>query len=173
MGGYGSGRPWGYGKTTVEDCLILDINKLVRDRLLYAGIHKSGNLTWRNTRTGESVSSVGFEVNASGKLIPWLRLFYNMTRTGEKVDFKIYLNTTRPNFGGIRWWFICPLMGCNRRVTKLHSPPGGKYFGCRECYDLTYTSCQDSHKFDALYAEIAKDVGVTPDFVKRVITNKI
>jgi len=25
-----------------------------------------------------------------------------------------------------------------------------KYAGCRHCYDLTYESCQESHKFDSL-----------------------
>ena len=173
MGGFGSGRSSGDGKITVEDCLILNINKLVRDRTLYADLHRTGTLTWTNRVTGATISSVGYEVDTSNLSIPWLRLFYTHTGTGEKVDFKIYLQTTEPNFGGIRWWLICPLMGCNRRVTKLHSPPGGKYFGCRECYDLTYTSCQESHKFDGLYAMIAKDVGTTPDFVKRVITRKI
>ena len=35
MGGYGSGRSWGSGKTTVEDCLSLDINKLVTFKSVY------------------------------------------------------------------------------------------------------------------------------------------
>ena len=173
MGGYGSGRTWGSAKTTVEDCLTLDINKLARDRTLYADLHRTGTLAWTNRVTGAERASIGFEVNTLDHSIPWMRLFYTMKRSGEKVDFKIYLQTTQPYFGGIRWWFTCPLMGCNRRVTKLHSPPRGKYFGCRHCYDLTYTSCQENHKFDALYKKIAKDVGTTPDFVKRVLLKKI
>jgi len=31
-------------------------------------------------------------------------------------------------------------------VGKLYLPPGGKYFGCRHCYNLTYKSCQESDK---------------------------
>ncbi len=31
-----------------------------------------------------------------------------------------------------------------RRVAKLYLPAGGKYFGSREGYGLTYTSCQES-----------------------------
>ena len=42
--------------------------------------------------------------------------------------------------------------GCSRRAAKLHLPPGARYFACRRCYDLTYTSCQDSHRFDAVYS---------------------
>jgi hypothetical protein len=35
---------------------------------------------------------------------------------------------------------------CGRRVGKLYLPPGGRYYGCRQCHDLTYTSCQQSDK---------------------------
>ena len=27
---------------------------------------------------------------------------------------------------------------------KLYLPPGGRYFGCRHCHDLTYRSRQES-----------------------------
>jgi hypothetical protein len=65
------------------------------------------------------------------------------------------LTTTRPRFGGLRWWFVCPLVvngrPCQRRVGKLYLPPRGRYYGCRHCYDLTYTSCQQHDKrVDAL-----------------------
>jgi hypothetical protein len=34
---------------------------------------------------------------------------------------------------------------------KLYLPPGGRYFGCRHCYGLTYRSCQEHDKrVDAL-----------------------
>ncbi len=40
---------------------------------------------------------------------------------------------------------------CNRRVGKCYLPPGGKYFGCRACYNLTYRSCKEHDKrIDAL-----------------------
>ena len=40
-------------------------------------------------------------------------------------------------------WFVCPLVGCGRRVGKLYLPPGGRYYGCRHCYRLTYESAQE------------------------------
>jgi hypothetical protein len=172
MGGSGSGRWSGFGKTTVEHCLSLDINKLVRDRLLYAGIHTSVILTWTNTRTGKEASSCGFEVNTLDPSFSWVRLFYTLTRTGEKIGYKTKLETTRPYFGGLRWWFTCPIVNCYRRVAKLHLPPGGKYYACRHCYDLTYTSCQESHQFDALFAKMAMDLGTTPGMVKRALMEK-
>jgi hypothetical protein len=81
---------------------------------------------------------------------PWVRLYYTLTRTQEHVDYKICLQTTRPYFGGFRWWFTCPLLRlrspCNHWVSKLYLTPGGRYYGCRHCYDLTYQSCQESDK---------------------------
>jgi hypothetical protein len=45
-----------------------------------------------------------------------------------------------------RWSFICPLIvngrPCGRRVGKLYLPPSARYFGCRHCHGLTYTSAQ-------------------------------
>jgi hypothetical protein len=53
MGGSGSDYPiWKDKKYTVEDCLKLDINKLVRDRLV-GPWNASGNLIWTNMRSGE------------------------------------------------------------------------------------------------------------------------
>jgi hypothetical protein len=54
----------------------------------------------------------------------------------------IPLSNTRPNYGGIRWWFLCPK--CGRRVTQLHKPSKVPHFFCRFCHDLTYESAQAS-----------------------------
>ena len=36
-------------------------------------------------------------------------------------------------------------------MAKLYLPPGSRYFGCRRCHRLTYTSCQEHDKrVDAL-----------------------
>ena len=51
-------------------------------------------------------------------------------------------------FGGLRWWFLCPLVGdnglCGRLAVKLYLPPGpdAVWFGCRHCYGLSYRSRQ-------------------------------
>src|SRR5262249_61760480 len=83
---------------------------------------------------------------------PLLRLSYSFTRSGsapEPLDYDIDLATTRPRFGGLRWWFLCP--GCDGRVGKLYLPPGERLFSCRKCHDLTYTSCQQhDRRVDAL-----------------------
>jgi hypothetical protein len=42
----------------------------------------------------------------------------------------------------------------------LDSFPRGAVFGCRDYYDLTYQSCQESHKYDKVFGHIAgADIG--------------
>ena len=136
MGGLGSGRFWRYGGATVEDGLTLDINKLVRDRNIRPGEWRSGTLTWRRVPSGEEVGNICYEANLIDPDVAWMRLHYRLN--GEPKNYRIDLETTRPNYGGRRWWFRCPVT-C-RRVAKLHSPPGGDIFASRRAYGLAYRS---------------------------------
>jgi hypothetical protein len=82
-------------------------------------------------------------------------LTHASTKEQESLDYRVRLTTTQPRFGGLRWWFVCPLgvngRACSRRVGKLYLPPGRRYFGCRHCHGLTYTSAQTHDKrMDAL-----------------------
>lgn len=151
MGGHGSGR-WGSHtkKTTVEECRSLDASLWAREKILEEGTFRSGAWHWTDSSTGEKRASIRYEVHATLEGLPayvWFR--YSLARSGENLDYKVLLEITRPRLGGLRWWFICPLCAngrtCGRRVGKLYLPPGGKYFGCRHCYDLTYKSSQTSH----------------------------
>lgn len=176
MGGSGSGRHYGNGRQTVEGCLTLKAEKLARDGMIRMA-PRQGSLVWTNVATGEKTASAGCTcTNRNGGWI--LTLLYTVTLMGEKheVDLPIPLQITYPTFGGIRWWFTCPLskhgIPCNRRVGRLHLPPSGIYFGCRHCYDLTYESCQQSHRYDGLYRRLAQSVGCTPDDVKAVLSRK-
>ena len=99
---------------------------------------------------------------------PFIRLRYIIDGT-EKMDYQVLLATTTPNYGGLRWWFVCPNPKCQRRVGKLYDAPGSKYFLCRICQDLTYTSCQESHQFDGLLPEIARDTGMSIEEVKEAL----
>lgn len=151
MGGYGSTRWNSHSKkNTVEDGLRLNVNQLIQNRKLQTGLHLFGSWEWKNNYTGEVTSSMGYELNTTNTNYYWLRLHYTISSTQERIDFKVRLTTSRPNFGGLRWWFVCPLIvngkACNRRASKIYSPPGSRYFGCRHCNDLTYTSCQESDK---------------------------
>lgn len=83
---------------------------------------------------------------------PHVRFHYTITRTsGEKqvMDYKARLVKTPCHLGGYRWWFECPLVKggvpCNRRVGVLYQD--GDYFGCRHCYELTYSSRKENRKY--------------------------
>jgi len=137
-------------RKTVEQCMSLDVSWLNRQGYLCG--FWNGTLTWTNA-SGEIVSSMGIavSVNREGIGEDYVRLIYTVTNRGaeEKTDFdyKIQLESTPCHFGGVRFWFICPLgtdQGyCGRRVGKLYLPGNGTYFGCRHCYNLTYKSCKE------------------------------
>ena len=150
---------WSYSnRDVVEDCKTIDIPWLSRHGYLPG--FKTGGITWNNGFSGAK-SSIGIEVSANRERYRGnhLRLIYTQTDfyTKEKtdLDYKVELVTTPCNFGGVRYWFICPLTvngrSCDRRVAKLYMPPGSRYFGCRHCHNLTYR-CQKEHnkKVDAL-----------------------
>src|SRR5262249_906322 len=88
---------------------------------------------------------------------------WTSTQQPESADYNVRLSATQPPLGGLRWWFLCPLTvsgrPCNRRVAVLHLPPDGRYFACRHCHQLTYRSCQESHKYDNHYRWLAPEMG--------------
>jgi hypothetical protein len=159
MGGFGSGRrEWNGKAQTVEHCLTLDANRLTRLGVLKDGTCLSGVISWPAGASGEN--RVGCQVCTLDGAEPWIRLYYSLTATGANEDYRVTLTTTRPQYGGLRWWFVCPLVvngvACNRRLGKLYLPPGGRYFGCRRCHRLTYASCQEHDKrVDALRRNLA------------------
>lgn len=137
------GRYYLSKKNTVEDSTKLSIAKLKEFGLL--GGYHSTTLTWTWSLSGRknSVGIVGDVMNE-----PYVKLNYTITdrNAGEKTDYdyKVGLTTTPCHYGGVRYWFICPLVRngvpCGRRVGTLFLSSGGKYFGCRHCYDLSYES---------------------------------
>src|SRR4051794_40840100 len=135
MGGYRSGRSG--GRLTVEDGLILNINKLVREQTFRPNQSRQGSLVWTDSYTGERTASIGFQADLDeehGRV----RLTYTSTHpwSGEKrdADYWIELTTTPQPFGGRRWWFVCPKRG--DLVSKLHLPPGTPTFASRQAYRL-------------------------------------
>ena len=140
MGGYGSGRRYGYTKRTTGGINSLDVNWLNRNGNLTAGCWSS--VGW--LRGGKPSSSIGIHAE-EGLLV----LDYKWRGRGdewETVFESVPLSHTPCNYGGQRPWFICPgvINGvpCQRRVAKLYA--AGKYFLCRRCYDLAYQSQRES-----------------------------
>ena len=129
-------------KRTVESCLTIGPPRgLLRDT--------EGAWNWR--RYGWVVHYRVFACSSS------LHLSFDH---GRLVKQDIQLERTEPNYGGMRWWFLCPM--CSRRVSRLHLPSHAYYFSCRQCYDLSYESAQSSHKkSEAFFKLIARDLEST------------
>ena len=173
MGGLGSG--WqGSKKATVEASLCLSMPALLKKKALVAGAWTSGSWAWIREGAEGPHATIGYEANLVDTSAAWLRLRYEAR--GEAVDYKVRLVTTRPTYGGLRWWFLCPLQrpddGPAQRVGKLYLPPGGRYFGSRAAYGLTYTSCQESRKFDGLYRRLAADMGIDAALVREAMKRR-
>ncbi|MBP3956749.1 hypothetical protein J8F10_15865 [Gemmata sp. G18] len=144
MGGTFSGCR-GSKKRVVESCDALDTANLKRWGMLIPGTDRAGVLDWRHGGEKKPSSTLAYTL-AVGTDNGVLRLVYRIGQPAESLDYAIQLVTTRCHLGGLRWWFICPLVrdrvACERRVRKLYRC--GKYFGCRHCHNLAYRSTQES-----------------------------
>ena len=57
------------------------------------------------------------------------------------MNYAVWLDWTIFGFGGRRVWWLCPAVGCGRRVAVLH---GGRVFACRQCNRLAYRSQREA-----------------------------
>ena len=167
MGGYGSGYQ-GPKKSAIEDGLTLSIVDLIRKRALVAGTRTWGEWMWRYPGR-EPLAQIGYAADLVDPNGGTMRLTYSVN--GVPMDYVVRLVSTEPHYGGRRLWFLCPLArndgGPPRRVAKLHLPPGGRYFGSRASYGLTYTSCKESGKFASLCRRLATQLGTDITSVRR------
>lgn len=175
MGGYGSTR-WGSHskRDTVEDGLVLSMRPLLK--LIKEGREWPGIVTWSSGGEKRAEISVALETGSEGT---FLRFKYSAGRGEENrrdVSYLVEIASLPTPKGGLKWYFLCPGHSgtCRRRCSKLYKAPGSAVFACRECHKLTYTTSQESHKFDGLFKRLAQDMGggVTPETVKRVLQER-
>ena len=132
----GSGREAEVYSGTVEESLHLDVNLLVREGTIRKQCQTSGEISW--TRFGSTTSAIGYEAVCELDT-GYLRLHYTISHLvlGENdIAYYVDLITTKPNYGGVRWWFVCPGQDCDIMVGKLYQPPGANYFLCRTCQQI-------------------------------------
>lgn len=145
---------WYRGKRTVEACLKLDGYRVLSDlRDISFGY---STVTW--SRNDEKFSSISIRKSEDK-----VRLEFIHNKT-EEIKQDVSLTRTAQPHGGYRNWFLCPY--CQRRIAKLYC---GKYFACRKCHDLTYVSCNESHKFDNLFRQMGAKLGEDPRMVRVVL----
>jgi hypothetical protein len=69
--------------------------------------------------------------------------------TRRKIQVWVDIFSTRCNFGGKRWWFICPQNLCNRNVGILYVKD--KILACRHCHNLSYASQNENKRCARLF----------------------
>ena len=134
-------------KTEADNLKKIEMWWLLRD--MKNSSYKNTTISWG---TNGDRGSVGCEVSLWGDE-PYARFHYTQTdnSTGEKKDFdyKVQLEKTPCHFGGFRYWFKCHLyksgVYCGRRVGVLYKD--GDWFGCRHCYELTYSSRNENRGY--------------------------
>ncbi|MBF0371297.1 MAG: hypothetical protein HQL52_17780 [Magnetococcales bacterium] len=129
MGGFGSGGHNNQGYGTVEDTIHLHVKDFGRQDGMAIGM--KGTITWGQKcavlfyRKAEDLLMLAYRIqSAHGK-------FTDVKQSIRIVGFPRHL-------GGQERYFICPVIGCGRRVEKLYIPQGS--FGCRHCFRLSYRS---------------------------------
>jgi hypothetical protein len=119
----------------VDSALTLDIGRLLREQVLIPGSRTSGTAYWTSQATGQSIASVGYEADLTSETTPFLRLSFV---SGQRREVKqlVPLVTTRPHFGGVRWWFV----DGGERVRCLYLLASGDRFRSRRVHRLVYAS---------------------------------
>lgn len=140
MGGWGSGR-YG-GRPTADASLRIDLAWMLRTGKARDGAWTSGSLTW--TCGGQPSGSIGYQAIMQEPGRERLELCYTRGSgdDAERVSQTVRLCNTVPNYGGKRWWMICPYRGI--RVGKLYLPPGGDRFASRHAWRLGYQCQRDA-----------------------------
>lgn len=134
-------------KIRVDTVKRLAIKQLMNNRILKTKNLNSYCLKW--TKVGKITGYTIYQLRLNNKGEPdSIRIIDILAKyfTGEIVgcNLNIKLVATSCNFGGKRWWFLCPFIKngnkCSRRCSIIYLPDDSDCWGCRECHELTYES---------------------------------
>ncbi len=127
-------------RATCEGMKRIELPFMKRTGLLVPG--RSGSLTW--SLGGESAGNVRYLIQ-----MDCLVLTYRFREHGEDdwtdVNERMPFAFTDQKLGGVRRWFRC--LSCQRRCSILY---GGKRFRCRKCYNLAYSTQNESAMYRGL-----------------------
>ena len=130
-------RPRESGAPLVEDCITLDLAWIMRLAPIREGQAGSGAITWRGG--DNAISSLRYRLDLREAATARLVLHYNLETTGGnllRMRQVIALASSSQNFGGRRWWMLCPVAG--QRVRKIYLPPGGQQFAGRKALGFNF-----------------------------------
>lgn len=142
MGGFNSGRSG--GRPTADMSKRIDIAWMIRKRLAVPGRTIAGTLHWNIG--GDPAGSISYAADMRDLDAAELRLSYTRGEGDERehVNQTVRLVYTEPNYGGRRWWLICPYRG--NRCGKLYLPNWGDRFAGRRAWRLGYRSQRVAHR---------------------------
>lgn len=116
-------------------------------------------MSWQSQ--GQSGGSITLHVRTDSPH-PQLRLCYkSRDYSGQQMtmDYSFQMEPIPCHFGGNRWFIRCGLTRngqyCGRRVRILYFI--APYFGCRECAQITYDTCNESGRYKGLTALFSLD----------------
>jgi hypothetical protein len=136
MGGFGSGRGSRWAKTTTESQHRIDIRWLKKQGYLQPG-PMMRIISW--SIGDEQTGCISFQIENNCMILSYR--FRPQGGEWEDVKETITFARTPCNYGGERIWFWCP--HCWKRVAVLYG--AGKYFLCRHCHNLAYSSQQEGN----------------------------
>ncbi|MCP4480595.1 MAG: hypothetical protein GY818_21120 [Planctomycetaceae bacterium] len=145
----------------MEEYRSIDVRRWKRDGLLAP----YQSFSWQWSRRGEVFASINVRTEPNR-----VNLTYRHRSGGEDwkdENYPVFLDWTDCNLGGQRPWFLCPAVGCRRRVAILY---GGSIFACRHCYQLAYPSqretCYDraARRADRIREKLGWAPGILNDY---------
>jgi len=109
---------WTGTKDTVESALSLDILDLQKKGFLALAADIPWRIEWSSN--DKPCDSVGYAAEKHGNVPFSMPLQYATTNgVSRSCDYCVSITSTSSNYGGIRFWFICPGwkngVGCWRR----------------------------------------------------------
>ncbi len=137
-------------KTTCEEAKRIPVSFL-KKKNYFKNSWIGGEVSW--SFRGKPTGNISIDVDTENTR---LRCHYTYHGDSGEIprDYNITLDSTPCNFGGKRYWFLCPInrhgIPCEKRVGVLYCSDG--MFGCRRCQNVSYESQQETHtgKWNAL-----------------------
>ena len=125
-------------KIVADDIYKIPISCLKLNDFLKTDDHGIIDIPWDGRCFKNGVHIV---VDLQKKKYPCLYFCYSILQPGGEYrdfEYRVDLEVTKCNYGGVRFWYKCPveILGCDRRVTVLYLV--GDLFACRNCFRISY-----------------------------------
>jgi hypothetical protein len=142
-------------KNLIEHTPALDCYTMQKAGVLRPNVRVSGTWGWHEGQ------SLGYSIDTTD--VDHAEIWLDYSIEGEPVRYAVCLHIAFLPKNGWRIGFLCPLSkgnkACDRQVRTLYLPAGGRYFGCRHCYDLDYVTSQQNHCHTGFFGMLERESG--------------